>query len=454
MNEHIFREYDIRGIVGKDLTDEAVSTLGRAIGTFYRANGARKASLGWDARESSPRFRDLIARGLNETGCDVLDIGMVPTPMLYFSLFTEDVDSGIMITGSHNPADYNGFKICLGKSTIYGSQIAEIKQIALSGKFATGTGSRRERDISTPYREHIASNIKMGERRIKVVIDAGNGMGGIIAPPLYRQLGCDVIELYCDPDSRFPNHHPDPTVIENMADAVAAVSEHEADLAVAFDGDADRIGVVDEKGELIWGDQLMVIFSRAILNEQKGATFIAEVKCSQSLFDDIRQRGGNPVMWKVGHSIIKAKMKETNAALAGEMSGHIFFADRYFGYDDATYAGARLLEILSKTDGPVSGLLEGLPKTVSTPEIRFDCPDDQKFDIVRRLTEEFKKTHEVIDIDGARIIFPHGWGLVRASNTQPVLVMRFEAATEADLKEIRGQVEAKLNEFVTPRGGG
>lgn len=454
MNEHIFREYDIRGIVGKDLTDEAVSALGRAIGTFYRANGARKASLGWDARESSPLFRDLIARGLNETGCDVLDIGMVPTPMLYFSLFTEDVDSGIMITGSHNPADYNGFKICLGKSTIYGSQIAEIKQIALSGKFATGTGSRRERDISTPYREHIASNIKMGERKIKVVIDAGNGMGGIIAPPLYRQLGCDVVELYCDPDSRFPNHHPDPTVIENMADAVAAVSEHEADLAIAFDGDADRIGVVDEKGELIWGDQLMVIFSRAILNEQKGATFIAEVKCSQSLFDDIRKRGGNPVMWKVGHSIIKAKMKETNAALAGEMSGHIFFADRYFGYDDATYAGARLLEILSKTDGPVSSLLEGLPKTVSTPEIRFDCPDDQKFDIVRRLTEEFKKTHEVIDIDGARIIFPHGWGLVRASNTQPVLVMRFEAATEADLREIRGQVEAKLNEFVTPRGVG
>ncbi|HKY06205.1 MAG TPA: phosphomannomutase/phosphoglucomutase [Blastocatellia bacterium] len=453
MNEHIFREYDIRGIVGKDLTDEAVSTLGRAIGTFFRANGARKASLGWDARESSPRFRDLIARGLNASGCDVLDIGMVPTPMLYFSLFTEDVDSGIMITGSHNPADYNGFKICLGKSTIYGSQIAEIKEIALSGKFATGSGERRERDISNAYREHIASNIKMGERRIKVVIDAGNGMGGMIAAPLYRQLGCDVVELYCEPDSRFPNHHPDPTVVENMTDAIAAVAKHRADLCIAFDGDADRIGVVDEKGELIWGDQLMVIFARAILSEQKGATFIAEVKCSQSLVDDIRKHGGNAIIWKVGHAIIKAKMKETNAALAGEMSGHIFFADRYFGYDDAAYAGARLLEILSRTGGSVSGLLEGLPKTVSTPEIRFDCPDDLKFDIVRRLTEGFKQTHEVIDIDGARIIFPHGWGLVRASNTQPVLVMRFEAETEDDLSDIRSQVEARLSEFVTPRAG-
>lgn len=451
MNEHIFREYDIRGIVGKDLTDEAVSTLGLAIGTFFKANGARKVSLGWDARESSPRFRDLIASGLNETGCDVLDIGMVPTPMLYFSLFTEDVDSGIMITGSHNPADYNGFKICLGKSTIFGSQIAEIKEIALSGKFASGSGNRRERDISTPYREHIASSVKMGDRRIRVVIDAGNGMGGIIAVPLYRELGCDVIELYCEPDSRFPNHHPDPTVVENMADAIAAVKEHKADLCIAFDGDADRIGVVDEKGELIWGDQLMVIFSRAILVEQKGATFIAEVKCSQSLFDDIRSHGGNPIMWKVGHSLIKAKMKETNAALAGEMSGHIFFADRYFGYDDAAYAGARLLEILSRTDEPVSSLLAGLPKTVSTPELRFDCPDDRKFDIVRRLTQEFKQTHEVIDIDGARIIFPHGWGLVRASNTQPVLVMRFEAESEADLRDIRKQVEARLDEYVKPR---
>jgi phosphomannomutase/phosphoglucomutase len=445
MNEHIFREYDIRGVVDRDLTDEIVYDLARAIGTFFRANGATRASLGRDARESSPRFRDLMIRGLTETGCDVLDVGMTPTPALYFTLFTEAVDCGVMITGSHNPSDNNGFKVCLGKSTIFGEHISEIKRIALAKTFSAGQGKKQEREIVEAYREHIRSNIRMGSRKLKVVVDAGNGMGGFIGAPLYRELGCEVIELFCEPDSRFPNHHPDPTVVENMKFAVDAVREHKADLAIAFDGDADRIGVVDEAGEIIWGDQLMLIFARYILKNKPGATFIGEVKCSQNLFDDIKRHGGNPIMWKVGHSLIKAKMKETHAAMAGEMSGHLFFADRYFGYDDGIYAGARLLEILSTTDGPVSSLLADVPKMFNTPEIRVDCADDKKFEVVRILTEEFKKTHEVIDIDGARILFEHGWGLVRASNTQPVIVMRFESDSEEHLGLIQREIESALS---------
>lgn len=448
MNEHIFREYDIRGIVDKDLTEETVYTVARAIGTFYQANGATRVSIGRDARASSTPFRDLMIRGLTETGCDVIDVGMVPTPVLYYTLFTENVDAGVMITGSHNPSDYNGFKICLGKSSIFGEQINQIKTIALSGQFANGQGNAIELDVVPGYRNFILSNVKLGPRRLKVVVDAGNGMGGFIGAPLYKAMGCEVIELFCEPDSRFPNHHPDPTVLENMRFAIDAVHEHKADLVIAFDGDADRIGVVDERGKVIWGDQLMVIFARAILAEQPGATFIAEVKCSQTLFDDIVNHGGNAIMWKVGHSLIKSAMKEKNAALAGEMSGHIFFAHRFFGFDDAIYAGARLLEILSHTDAPLSSLLADLPPTVNTPEIRFDCPDDKKFAVVAKLTEEFKKTHKVIDIDGARILFENGWGLVRASNTQPVLVMRFEADSEANLQLIQNEVERRLNSII------
>jgi phosphomannomutase/phosphoglucomutase len=448
MNEHIFREYDIRGIVGLDLTDETVYQLGLAIGTFFREYGAARVSLGWDARESSPFFCNLITRGLNETGCDVVDIGMVPTPVLYYSLFTQGVDAGVMITGSHNPSDYNGFKVCLGKSTIFGDQISRIKQHALEGTFSSGSGTSEKREILDQYANHIYSSIKPGPRPLKVVVDAGNGMGGVVAGAIYRRLGCDVVELFCEPDSSFPNHHPDPTVLENMRFAIDAVKEHNADLAIAFDGDADRIGVVDENGTVIWGDQLMIIFSRAILKEQPGANFIAEVKCSQTLFDDIRRHGGNAIMWRVGHSLIKAKMKQEGAALAGEMSGHVFFADRYFGYDDALYAGARLIEILSNTDQPLSSLLADLPATFNTPEIRLDCPDEKKFDVVSEFTHEFKKKYEVIDIDGARVLFDHGWGLVRASNTQPVLVLRFEADSPEHLAEIRQTVESSLNRLI------
>jgi phosphomannomutase/phosphoglucomutase len=448
MNHHIFREYDIRGLVGTDLTPETVQILARAIGTYFRQNGVRRAALGFDARESSPIFRDLLAEGFNRSGLDVLDIGMIPTPLLYFSLFTEKVDAGVMITGSHNPAEFNGFKICLGKSTLHGEQIQEIKKIAASGEFSDGRGSVATKDILPDYLDFVSENIQLGSRKLKVVVDAGNGIGGIVGAPLYKRFGCETIDLFIEPDSRFPNHHPDPTVVENMRHAVAAVKENNADLAIAFDGDGDRLGVVDEKGNIIWGDELMSIFARSILDKTPGATFIAEVKCSQRLFDDIENRGGQAIMWKAGHSLIKAKMKETGAALAGEMSGHIFFADRFFGFDDAIYSGARLLEILSNSEKPLSEFLADLPETFNTPEIRIDCPDQLKFEIVSRVTEEFKRTNQVIDVDGARILFENGWGLVRASNTQAVLVLRFEANSETALQDIQKTVETRVQTLI------
>ena len=452
MNPNIFREYDIRGIVGEQLTDETVATLGRAMGTFFHQNDAKRIAIGYDARESSPRFCELLTNGLNETGGDAVLIGMVPTPVLYHTVFTKDVDGGVMITGSHNPPDHNGFKICLGKDTLFGSQIQEIKEIALAGIFSTCASPHVSKgdtlNVLEDYCRDIVSRVSLGERKLKVVIDAGNGMGGVTAVPVYRELGVEMIELFTEPDSTFPNHHPDPTVTENLQDMIAAVRENKADLGIAFDGDADRIGVVDETGRIIWGDELMVLFSRDILATRPGSTIIAEVKCSQTLFDDIEKHGGKPLMWKAGHSLIKAKMKETNAALAGEMSGHMFFADRFYGFDDATYAGARLIEILSKTEKPLSALLADLPKTFSTPELRVDCPDETKFDIVERIAEHYARNHEVITIDGARIIFEHGWGLVRASNTQAILVLRFEADNDAHLTEIRSIVESKVNEFI------
>lgn len=448
MNQHIFREYDIRGLVNTDLTEETVSILARSIGTYFRQNGARRVSLGYDARESSPIFRDLFIRQLNQTGLDVLDVGMVPTPLLYFTLFTEQVDAGVMITGSHNPPEFNGFKLCLGKSTLHGKQIQEIKEISLSENFLAGEGVTDKKDILAGYMDFVAENVKLGNRKLKVVVDAGNGIGGIVGAPLYKKLGCEVAELFIEPDSRFPNHHPDPTVLENVLDAINAVKKSGADLAIAYDGDADRIGVIDEKGKVIWGDELMMIYSRSILEKNPGASFIGEVKCSQRLFEDIEKNGGNAIMWKVGHSLIKAKMKETGAALAGEMSGHIFFGDRFFGFDDAIYSGARLLEILSNTEKPLSEFLADLPPAFNTPEIRIDCPEEQKFEIVRQLTEEFKQTNEVIDVDGARILFNNGWGLVRASNTQAILVLRFEAESSEALESIQKAVESRVNSLI------
>jgi phosphomannomutase/phosphoglucomutase len=447
-DQNIFREYDIRGEVGPQLTPEVVTLIGKALGTFYRRNGAGKIAVGYDARESSPIFKDILVTELNGCGCDVVVIGQVPTPVLYHTVFTKDVDGGVMITGSHNPSNHNGFKISIGKQTLFGEQIQEIKNLLLGGDFSRGIGTVSELDVLDDYINDIASRISVGDRKLKVVVDAGNGMGGVTAVPVFKKLGCELVELFTEPDSRFPNHHPDPTVEENLLDAIKAVREHGADLAIAFDGDGDRIGVIEETGRIIWGDELMILLSREILKENPGATIIGEVKCSSRLYDDIKLRGGKPIMWKAGHSLIKSKMKETGAALAGEMSGHIFFADRFYGFDDATYAGARLIEILSKTDAPLSSLFADLPPSHFTPELRVPCSEERKFEVVKEIAEIFSKTNDVITIDGARIIFEDGWGLVRASNTQAILVLRFEAESEESLKRIRGIVERQLNKLI------
>ena len=375
--------------------------------------------------------------GLLSTGWDVVDVGLVPTPLLYFSLYHLEVDGGVQITGSHNPPEYNGFKVGIGKTTIYGKEIQKIREIGDSQIFHKGKGSVEDVDVTAPYLEYLHDHIHPGDLPVKVVVDAGNGMGGLVGPKVYSAMGVEVEELFCEPDGRFPNHHPDPTIPENMKDLIRRVTERHFDLGIAFDGDADRIGVVDHEGRIVWGDQLMIIFGRDLLERNPGAKIIGEVKCSQVLFDDIEQHGGRPIMWKVGHSLIKGKMKEEGALLAGEMSGHLFFAERYFGYDDAIYAGARLLEILTKKGESVKQLLSGVPKMVSTPEIRLECPDEIKFRVVAELAAEFKEGHQVIDVDGARVLFDGGWGLVRASNTQPVLVFRFEAQDEKRLEDIK-----------------
>jgi phosphomannomutase/phosphoglucomutase len=437
MKAHIFREYDIRGIIPEDLNEETVHKLGLGIGTYYQGKGARRVSLGRDCRLSSPDLSRWFKQGLIETGMAVVDVGMVPTPLLYFSLHQLDVDGGVQITGSHNPPEFNGFKVCLHNSSIHGKEIQRIREIIDSGVFDRGQGSQEAADIVGPYIGYLVDNIRPGPVKRKVVLDAGNGVGGPVACETYKRIGFEVIPIFCEPDGNFPNHHPDPTIPENLEAMISNVAESSADLGIAFDGDADRIGVVDQEGGIIWGDQLMIIFSRDLLTRHPGAKIIGEVKCSQTLYDDIANRGGSPVMWKAGHSLIKSKMKEEDALLAGEMSGHLFFAERYFGFDDAIYAGARLLEIVSQTEKPLKALLAGVPKMVSTPEIRMDCPEGKKFKIVADLVREFKKEYDVIDVDGARVHLDGGWGLVRASNTQPVLVLRFEATDERRLEEIR-----------------
>lgn len=446
LNPAIFREYDIRGIVGRDLTAEAVRQIGKGIGTMLRAQGGKTMTLGRDNRLSSPELASAMAEGLLSTGCDVIDIGMVPTPLLYFSLFSLNPDGGVMITGSHNPPEYNGIKVAVGKTTIWGEKIQEVRRIIEAGDFAQGEGSRREEDVIEPYRRTILDSIKLS-RPLDVVVDAGSGTAGPLACGLIKELGCRVRELYCTPDGNYPGHFPDPTIPENLAEAIRTVREEGADLAVAYDGDADRLGVVDDKGRIIWGDQLMIIFSRDILSRKPNASIVFEVKCSKTLEDDIILHGGKPIIWKAGHSLIKQKMKDEGSLLGGEMSGHLFFAEDYFGYDDALYASFLLLKILSRSDKPLSEMLSDVPVMASTPEIRIPCPDDRKFEVVRAVTEYFKPRYRTLDVDGARISFPGGWGLVRASNTQPVLVLRFEAASKEELDSIMREVITKLKEF-------
>ncbi|HZX36017.1 MAG TPA: phosphomannomutase/phosphoglucomutase [Thermodesulfobacteriota bacterium] len=476
IKDSLFRQYDIRGEFGKDLTTGFAKALGAGYAEFlFERLGKKelKVSIGRDVRLSSNALRNALIEGLAKSGIDCVDIGECPTPLQYFSLHSLNLDGGIMITGSHNPPEYNGFKVSVGKETIHGQEIQELKtfvkkaaseesQMSREGKPTPREGTIENFDIISEYTNFhekgfsktLTEAQKSLKRPIKIVCDAGNGTGGLVAPKLLEKLGCEVTSLFCETDGRFPNHHPDPTVVANLQDLIKKVKETGSDFGIGYDGDADRIGVVDEKGGIIWGDLLMVIFARSILEKLPGATIVGEVKCSQIMYDEIKRLGGNPVMWKTGHSLIKSRMKELKAAMAGEMSGHIFFADRYFGFDDAVYSSCRLAEILvekrKKDPGfAFSMLLSGLPKTFVTPEIRIECPDDEKFEVAERLKQAIKKTGDakirgVVDIDGLRVIFEGGWGLVRASNTQPVLVMRFEAESQELLDKFKTFVYEEL----------
>ena len=443
MNPHVFREYDVRGIVDIDLNEEFIVNLGRSIGTYALQNNVKTMTVGRDCRLSSDDYHRYLIQGLNATGIDTIDIGLCATPMLYFSIRHFHAGGGVMITGSHNPPEFNGFKICIGYDSIHGGQIQELRKIMEADHYLSGKGTSRVEDITQIYQNYIFDHVKIS-KKLKVVLDAGNGVGGQFALPILERLGCDVTALYCDPDGRFPNHFPDPTVEDNLKDLIGLVAQKKADLGIAFDGDADRIGVISNTGEIIWGDKLLLLFARYILKEHPHATIIGEVKCSQVLYDGIKQYSGRPIMWKAGHSLIKAKMKEEKALLGGEMSGHLFFADRYFGYDDAIYAAVRLLEILSQTDEKISELFSDVPETFATPEIRVDCDDDKKAAVVEKIKHHYRNTPGIIDIDGVRIPFQDGWALVRCSNTQPVIVLRFEASSAESLQKIRSEVESLL----------
>ncbi len=443
---HCFREYDIRGIAGTEITEELACRLGAAYAETLPADESRPVVIGRDVRLSGPKLQQAVIRGLLDAGCDVLDIGMVPTPLAYFTVFNQNSAGCIMITASHNPGEYNGFKLMRGKNSLHGEDILKIRRLIQRPETTPGQtgGKREEMDIKPVYHDFIARGIVL-PRPLKVVIDAGNGPAGIIAAPLYRQLGCEVIELFCEPDGTFPNHHPDPTVEANMQDIANTVRQHSADIGIAFDGDGDRIGVVDEHGLIIWGDMLLLLLARQLLKARPGSTIISEVKCSQHMYDDIAAHGGNGIMWRTGHSPIKAKMRETGALLAGEMSGHMFFADHYYGFDDAIYAGARLMQMLAEQDQPLSELLADVPPSVATPEIRIDCSDERKFALVEEAREHFVGLgYDIIDVDGMRLKFDDGWALLRASNTQPSLVLRFEAPDEKRMAEMRELVEGWL----------
>jgi phosphomannomutase/phosphoglucomutase len=443
----IFREYDIRGVVGRDITVETADAIARAYAAYLRERGERRVVVGRDLRDSSPAIRDALAAALIASGCDIVDIGTVITPVFYFARVHLEIDGGVMITASHNPPEFNGFKLAHGFGTIYGSEILEIRRIAASGEFVSGRGRIEERNVLHSYRTMLKEKIRLGPRRLRAVVDCGNGTASLIAPQALEDLGAEVIRLYCDPDPTFPNHHPDPVDPENLRDLIATVRREGADVGIGFDGDGDRIGVVDDQGTILWGDMLMILFWREILPKYPGTPGIVEVKCSQVLYDEIARLGGKPLFYRTGHSLIKAKMKEIGAVFTGEMSGHMFFADEYYGYDDAVYAAARLLRILSNSDRPLSGLLGDVPRYPITPEVRVDCPDERKFEVVTNLTEQLRQRYEVIDVDGARVVLPDGWGLVRASNTQPALVLRAEGKTPDALARIKTLLEDGLAQF-------
>ena len=449
MNPLVFREYDIRGVADRDFDDALVRDIGRAFGTFCARRGKQRVALGRDCRLSSPRLHAALLEGMLETGLHVHDIGVGPTPLLYFTVFESDLDGGVQITGSHNPGNENGFKLMCGKATLSGDEIRELRQLIVDGDFARRPGGQLEAyDPRPAYCGYMTGNIRLARKDLRFAVDSGNGAAGPLAIAAMQAVGLSPDAMYCEMDGHFPNHHPDPSEIHNLMPLIDRVRRDKLEIGIAFDGDGDRIGVIDERGEIIWGDRLMILFSRQILKRHPGGAILGEVKCSQTLYDDIAKNGGRPIIWKTGHSLIKKKMKEESALLAGEMSGHMFFADRYFGYDDATYAALRMLEIVAEADAPLSTLLQDVPRTHATPEIRVDCADDVKFNVVQRVLDHYRREREVLDVDGARVRFEHGWGLVRASNTQPALVLRFEAESPAQLdaiqSEVRGVVQKSM----------
>lgn len=437
LHPSIFRAYDIRGIVNETLTVRDVHLIGCALGTMALDIGEKSIVVGRDGRLSGAVLSEALFSGILSTGCDVIDIGMVPTPLLYYATHRLETGSGVMLTGSHNPAEYNGLKMILGGESLTEGQIKALYHSVMAGHFRQGTGQLSTVDIVTCYVKHVADQVKV-KRRIKVVIDAGNGVAGKVVPALYRELGCDVVELFCEIDGSFPHHHPDPSQAENMQDLIKAVQKHDADIGLAFDGDADRLGVVTNRGEIIWPDRQLMLFAKAVLLKHPGAKIIYDVKCSHHLAKVIKALGGEPIMWKTGHSLIKSKLKETQALLAGEMSGHIFFQEGWYGFDDAIYAGARLLQLIADEQDDVSTLFSRIPDSINTPELKIVVGDEEKFLLMQKIIHEASfENAEKITIDGLRVNFPDGWGLVRPSNTTPCLVLRFEANTASALARIQ-----------------
>lgn len=434
----IFRTYDIRGVVGKSLTEDSVFLIGKALGSFARDKGDDQLAIARDGRVSSPVLSKALAAGILSSGCDVIDIGMAPTPLLYYATSVFNKHSGVMLTGSHNPPDYNGLKMVVQGVTLAEDDIQALYQRIISNDMYEGRGNLQELNIVERYVHHVTSNVQL-KRPLKIVIDAGNGVTGEIAPQMFRAMGCEVEELYCDINGKFPNHHPDPSQVENLRDLVRVVREKNADIGFAFDGDGDRLGVVTSQGAIIWPDRLLMLFAQDVLQAQPQAKIIFDVKCTYHLDNMIRSLGGEPLMWKTGHSLIKAKMKETQAQLAGEMSGHFFFKDRWFGFDDALYAGARLLEILANQELDSHTLFATIPNSVNTPELKVLVSEEEKFELMQQLVSNanFHDADEVNTIDGLRVNFAEGWGLVRPSNTTPYLILRFEAMDEGILKNIQ-----------------
>ena len=445
LNQYIFREYDIRGKVSDDFPPELVEALGKGFGTYIKRSGGQEIALSGDIRLTTPDLMEQFKTGVLSTGVDVINIGILPTPANYYSMFSLGVAGAVQITGSHNPPEFNGFKLSRDKKAVFGEAIQEIRVIIEKEDYETGEGSEASYDILTKYKRMIASKIDI-KKRMKVVMDCGNAAGAICAPEIFKNLNVDLTELYCDVDGTFPNHHPDPTVKENLADLIDLVKQGSYDIGLAFDGDADRVGVVDETGDIVWADQLLALFLPEVVEE--GDEILYDVKCSQALEEMIVKYGGKPVMWKTGHSLIKQRMSELNCKLGGELSGHIFFADDYFGYDDAIYVAARIVQTLSRTDQKLSELKAELPKYYSTPEMRLEAEsDEEKFRIAKEAVAYFTENYDCSTVDGVRIKFGDGWGLVRSSNTQPVIVCRFEANTAERMEEIQSIVMNKLQEI-------